>query len=73
MFTNPKYTLVLMNLLGLTPEEFQAVHHHGPKADLQAHRDYCAKTKMFQANGANAQTAMKLENLLVDRIRSLAV
>jgi hypothetical protein len=72
MYTNPRYTNVLLDILNLTPVEFQAIHHHGPKADLQSHRDYCRGTKRFQENGANVQTAIRLENELLARLRKIA-
>jgi len=68
---NQRYTIKLLDLLHLTDEEFQSLHHHGDEANQSAHRAYCEKTQRFQAWGTNAETAKRIEDELLRRLRTI--
>jgi len=70
-YSNPKFTVRLIDILQPTDEEFQAIHHQGEKASVAAHRSYAERTKTFQPGGANAEVARKLEALLIQRLHEM--
>ena len=67
---NPRYTIKLLEVLNLTEADFQSIHHRGEVANIEDHIAYCRKTKAFKENGTNAATAKRLEDELINRLRS---
>ena len=73
MYTDPRYTIALMNVLNLDTTEFQSIHHRGKGTNPDAHLRYCEKIKQFPEDGTNAKFCQKLESLMLKRLYENAI